>query len=310
MEKGSFGNKKIVNYGVSESEKFGNMPCEVELRDESGIIDGEIFQLEKGKREMKLGVCTGPENMELAAKAGFDYVEWNMAMIAGLSEEEFQAIMVKKPDFPIPVLACNGFLPGNVKVTGPEACAAQQEEYLERALSRANALGVKTVVFGSGAARGVPEGFSHPEAWRQIAAFLKLVAKVCDKYDIVIAIEPLRRQECNILNYVSEGVMMSALVNHPRIGVLGDTFHMLCGSEPWSALKQAGERLKHVHISHELPDLGSRTYPSADDGSDYETIFRTLKEMGYQGGVSIEAGTDDFERDVFRAAACLKPLAY
>lgn len=254
---------------------------------------------------MKLGVCTGPENIEAAAKAGFDYIEWGMARIAGLSEEEFQAVLAKKPSFPIPILKCNGFLPGDVKVTGPDASEQVQREYLERAMSRGHALGVKTVVFGSGGARRVPEGWDFAEAWRQIVAFLKLTAEYCDKYDIDIAIEPLRRQECNIINLVSEGVAAAAMANHPRIGGLGDTFHMLSCHEPWEAFAHAGKTLKHVHISQALPDLSARIYPAPDDGQDYAAIAKVLKEMGYEGGVSVEAHCGDFAKEAPAAYARL-----
>lgn len=257
---------------------------------------------------MKLGVCTGPENMALAAQIGYDYIEWGMARVAGLSEEEFQAVLQRKPSFEIPIAKCNSFLPGDVKVTGPDADEKAQRAYLERALSRAHALGVDTVVFGSGAARGVPEGWPFAEAWRQIAAFLRLTAEYCDRYQVNIAIEPLRRQECNIVNLVSEGVALSALVNHPRIGGLGDTFHMLSGHEPWDAFTNAGQSLLHVHISQALPDMSGRVYPAPGDGQDYAAVANTLRAMGYQGGVSIEAGTKDFAKDAAAAYAVLSPL--
>ena len=193
-------------------------------------------------------------------------------------------------------------------MTGPEAKPEEQRAYLERAFSRAHALGVETVVFGSGGARRVPEGFSHVTAWRQIADFLRLVGEYGEKYQINTAIEPLRRKECNIINLVSEGTLLSALVNHPRVGVLGDTFHMLCGSEPWAALEYAGEKLLHVHISHPLPDLSGRDFPAPGDGCDYAEIFQALKRMGYQGDVSLEAGYKDLEKDGAAAIACLRPL--
>lgn len=257
---------------------------------------------------MKLGVCTGPENIALAAQMGYDYIEWGMAKVASLTEEEFQAILAQKPSFPIPIAKCNSFLPGDVKVSGPEANEAAQRAYLERALSRAHALGVDTVVFGSGAARGVPEGWPFPEAWRQIAVFLKLTAEYCDKYQVNIAIEPLRRQECNIVNLVSEGVILSALVDHPRIGALGDTFHMLSSHEPWDAFTHAGKSLLHVHISQPLADMSGRVYPAPGDGQDYAAVADTLKAMGYEGGVSIEAGCKDFAREAEAAYQVLAPL--
>ena len=114
-------------------------------------------------------------------------------------------------------------------------------EYLERALSRAHALGIELAVFGSGGARGVPEGFSYAEAWRQIASFLRRAADYGRKYGIAIAIEPLRREECNILNYVSEAVLLSALLDLPEIGALGDTLFS-------GRVKDAFIRLRVAHI--------------------------------------------------------------
>ena len=158
-------------------------------------------------------------------------------------------------------------------------------------------------MFGSGGARGVPEGFSYAEAWRQIASFLRRAAVYGRKYGIAVAIEPLRREECNILNYVSEAVLLSALLDLPEIGALGDTFHMRSGAEPWPALTQAGERLLHVHVSHELSDLSGRVFPSEGDGT------AALRAGGYAGDVSVEAGTTDFAADAARAVRCLRPFA-
>ena len=114
-------------------------------------------------------------------------------------------------------------LPGDLKVVGDKVDEQAIRAYLEKTFARAQKLGVKVVVFGSGAARGVPEGYPHENAWRDIAAYLRIVEEYCEKYAIDLAIEPLRRAECNIMNFVSEGTEMAALLNLPHIGVLGDT---------------------------------------------------------------------------------------
>ena len=255
---------------------------------------------------MKLGLCASPDKVSLAYELGFDYVECALNALAAMSEEDYQELLKAVPTFPIPVSKCNCLLPGDVRPVGPEVSESQLRAYLEKAFSRASSIGVKVAVFGSGAARNVPEGWSHVDAWKQIADFLKLLAEYGEKYDITIAIEPLRRAECNIMNLVTEGTIFSALTNHPRIGVLGDTFHMISGGEPYSALTQAGKALKHIHVSHTLPDLSGRIYPAEGDGEDYSELFDTLKAMGYEGGVSIEAGCDDMRADGEKAIACLK----
>ena len=257
---------------------------------------------------MLLGVCTKPENVWIAAQAGFDYVECGLSALHAMPEDAYQALLKQKDAFPIPVLKCNGFMPGDVHPVGPQAREEKRRAYTEKALSRAHALGIRLAVFGSGAARAVPAGWSHDEAWRQIVAFLKLTAEYGEKYDIDIAIEPLRRQECNILNLVSEGTAAAAVVNDRRVGVLGDTFHMRSSFEPWDALTYAGKKLKHIHISHTLPDLSKRVFPASGDGEDYAEIFETLRAMDYPGDVSVEAGCDDLLKDGRKAVACLKPL--
>lgn len=257
---------------------------------------------------MKFGLCTGFDNLDLAAKIGFDYIECAFSTLANMPEEEYQALLAKKDSFPIPVSKANMFLPGDVKPLGPDACERVQRDYLERAFARAHAIGVKLVVFGSGGARKVPEGWSYARAWRQLTDFLDVAAEYALKHDMVIALEPLRSVECNILNYVSEATALAGIVNHPCITVLGDTFHMKSGAEPWDHLTRAGGKLSHIHISHSLPDLSGRIFPREGDGEDYAEIISVLKEMNYLGDVSVEAGFTDLEKEGLAAVACIRPL--
>ena len=251
---------------------------------------------------MKLGVCTGSENFKIARKLGYAYWEFSLAAMAAMNDEEFRDLQKRQKLSLRPVYSCNGMLPGSVPCVGPDASDDAILEYLHHALTRAQKLGVKTVVFGSGASRRVPEGWTHEQAWRQLVHFLTLAGNTAEKYGITIAIEPLRRQECNIINYVSEATALASIVNLPNVGVLGDTFHMNAVGEPYEALAQAGSLLKHVHISHS-PE---RTYPCSDDGEDYAELFKVLKSIGYEGGISIEAGTSNFESDGAAAFACLE----
>lgn len=254
---------------------------------------------------IKLGVCTSPENIGLVEQAGFDYIEIGFSWLAGLSEEDYQTALAQVRAAGIGAEAANGMLPGEVKVVGPEADERKIRNYLDVAFARGSELGVKVVVFGSGVARGVPDDFPHAEAWRQIAAYLKIVSEYCVLYHMELAIEPLRRAECNILNFVTEGTILSALLNLPGIGVLGDTHHMFCGGEPNAALSQAGAYLKHIHVSHSMGDEGGRVFPYPGDGSDYRALFDELKKMDYQGRVSIEAGCKNMAEDARKAYEAL-----
>ncbi len=257
---------------------------------------------------MKLGVCTSPENAFLAAAAGFDYVECALNALAAMSEEDFLSLLAQSKNFPIPVSKANCLFPADIPVVGPDVCVEKIRAYLDHAFSRAARLGVKVAVFGSGRSRTYPEATAFGDAWQQVEDFLRLAAPHADKYDIDIAIEPLRPKECNLINLVSEATTIARAVNHPRIGVLGDTFHMLSSQEPWENLVHAQQKLYHMHISHTLPDLSGRIYPRCDDGEDYAVIFRTLHDMGYSGDISVEAGTSSFSEDGAEAVHCLRPM--
>ena len=258
---------------------------------------------------IKIGVCAGPDKLEAAYRAGFDYLEISMAGLQAMSKEEYQALLARAGKSALPVRACNCLLPGNLKVTGPERDDKALIRYLKTAFERAQALGVRTAVFGSGGARSVPEGFAFSDAWRQIQSFLVLACEIADQRGISIAIEPLRRQECNILNLVSEGTAMASLYKHARLGVLGDTFHMISSSEPYAALIHAGTLLLHMHVSAPLEDLSGRVFPHEGDGQDYEALFALLLSAGYVGRVSVEASCRDFDREGAQAARILKEAA-
>ena len=257
----------------------------------------------------RFGVCTSIDNIEKAASLGFDFIEYGFSRLNALTEDEFREAVKRVEASPIRVEACNGMLPPELKVTGEDVDEQAIRTYLDRTFTRAKLLGVEVVVFGSGAARNVPAGYPHEKAWRDIAAYLRIAEEYCEKYRLDVAIEPLRRKECNIINFVSEGMLLCSFLNLPHIGVLGDTHHMLSGSEPYAALAYAGSRLRHIHISHSFGPESGRDYPYEGDGEDHAGLFETLSKMDYRGRVSIEAGCNDFMADGAKALELMRKLA-
>lgn len=242
---------------------------------------------------IKIGICTSIDNIDIVERCGYDYMETSLAGLAAMTETEYANALAKAHSAHIKVEACNGMLPAEVRVTGPDVSAQKIHDYLDLAFSRAAKLGVKVVVFGSAGARNVPEGFDFGVAWRQIGNFLRIAQGHAQAHDITIAIEPLRRGESNIINLVSEAVAISAMLQLPNIKALGDTYHMAMCSEPFKALTNAGELLAHVHTANAL----GRILPKEGDGENYMGMFEALKAGGYDGRVSCEAGAKDFAID-------------
>jgi D-psicose/D-tagatose/L-ribulose 3-epimerase len=149
------------------------------------------------------------------------------------------------------------------------------------------------VVWGSAGSRNVPEGFSRKQARDQIAAFLKMTGEVARHSDVIVAIEPLRRQESNILNTGAEALEMVRRVNHPNIRMIIDYFHLRDENEDPRIIEIGRREIVHLHFAN--PDGRVWPHDLAEDDH-YAAFFGYLKKTGYSGGISIE-GQGSFEKD-------------
>ena len=255
---------------------------------------------------IRLGICTDISNIDLVANIGFDYLETGLSALAALPEEDYERTVERVDNARIKVEACNGMMPASIRVTGPDVNAQEIHEYLDKAFARAKRLGAEIIVFGSAGSRNVPEGFDFGTAWRQIGNFLRIAQGHAVECGLTIAIEPLRRFESNIINYVSEAVALASLLQLNNVRVLGDTYHMAMGGEPYSVLALAGDLLAHVHTANTL----GRVLPREGDGEDYAGIFDALRASGYGARVSCEAGFKHFAADAKGAFTVLDKLRH
>jgi len=250
---------------------------------------------------IKLGVCAPAENARIIAEAGFDYIECSLATVAAMSDADYAAALDSILGSPIRAEAFNIMIP--VKVTGPEVSLVDIRKYLDTALPRAAAMGAKVIVFGSGGARRVPDGYCMDEAYDDVVSYLRLAGDRCAKYGITIAIEPLNLNECNILNSVSEAVWVAHRVDHAAVKVLVDNYHSLKDGLSFMEVRAAGPLMAHTHVSHP-----NRSFPVPGDGYDYTEFLNPLKDIGYAGRMSVEGRTEDFAGDVVKSFAVLNPL--
>ena len=157
-------------------------------------------------RHVQVGLCTALKDIDAAKTAGFEYLELGTSEIAALSDADFDSALARIRQLGLPVPVTNLFLPATLKVTGPAVDRDEQIRYVRRAFARLSRLGTGIVVFGSGGARRVPEGFSKDDAFKQLVEFGRRAAEEARAHNITIAVEPLRRQETNIINSAAEGL--------------------------------------------------------------------------------------------------------
>ena len=63
--------------------------------------------------------------------------------VAGLPDEDFAKLQARVKALKIPIRAANSFVPGTIKLTGPDTDPAKQQEYVRRCLGRLSQIGVK-----------------------------------------------------------------------------------------------------------------------------------------------------------------------
>jgi len=251
----------------------------------------------------RIGVCTSLKNVEVLRQSGADYIEAGVRgfLVPDQPEAAFAENLEAASACGLPILAANGFLPGSLKCVGPEANHEGVLKFAEVAFKRAKQVGIKTIVFGSSGARSIPEGFDRRTAELQFVALLGKMAPLAKASDVIVAIEPLNRRETNFVNTLPDGARLVEPVDHPNIRLLADIYHMLRMDEPPRHIRDVGHLLVHVHIA----EKEKRTPPGVA-GDDFSGYFRALKDVGYDGLVSIECGWKDMPRQLPVAVRTLR----
>lgn len=252
---------------------------------------------------MQFGICKGPDGAAEVKAAGWDFIEGNVqGMFQGESAEVDLSPVINAV---LPVPSANCLVPGKLRIVGPEVDFEALRRYMSNVLSRAGQTGTRTLVFGSGAARNIPEGFDRDQARQQIVAFARMSAEIAAQHGVTIVVEPLNRKECNVINSVAEGMEYVREVNHPNFKCLVDSFHFWMEDEPLANLEAAMPWIAHVHLA----DKVGRTPPGESgkpEQSPYRDFFRVLKAGNYRGLIAVEAGAWDVAKDGARIIGWLR----
>jgi sugar phosphate isomerase/epimerase len=190
------------------------------------------------------------------------------------------------------VYACNVFIPGKLKLVGPDHNQRAVLDYVDSVMRRCKIAGVNIVVLGSGEARKVPPGFDSLEARRQFIEVVGKMALLAEKQGIIIAMENLNRTETNFGNSVSDVLSMAKEINRPGFKVTADIYHMLMEDESPQSIIDAGAWLVHCHIAEEK----GRAYPGKS-GEDFRPYFKAFKDIGYTGKIMMECGWTDLRTE-------------
>jgi sugar phosphate isomerase/epimerase len=200
------------------------------------------------------------------------------------SDAEFSALVEKLRAAPLPVLACGGFIrPAHLRCVGADANHDQVLAWAATCFTRLKKIGGKFIVFGSGGARKLKDGWPVEKADEQFVALLKKMGPLAAASGVTVVVEQLREQECNYINRIAHGARLIRAAGHPHIRLLADLYHMACMGDTPEDLAAAMDVVAH----HEIAEKKNRTIPGVD-GDDFRPFFKVLRKHGYAGVISVE----------------------
>ena len=245
---------------------------------------------------MRLGCCipfSGSEDdlasIDALAGLGYRYVETpaECLKIEAAPEEYYAVRRVLRRASLVPEVL-NRLLPPDLMVVGDDVDWSRVERYIALTMDRAEEIGVRCLVFCSGPARRVPEGYPLDEALQQIRYFLNMAADYAGA--VVIAVEAMAPDATNALNSLTEAATLVRELGRAEVGLVADAHHLRATGEPWDTIVQAKELLSHAYI-------GDPAWLASDPGdSDLHKFVDCLEAAGYDGRISVAEPVCDLDR--------------
>jgi D-psicose/D-tagatose/L-ribulose 3-epimerase len=227
--------------------------------------------------------------LDRCKKMGFDAVE-----IIPFDPDNFPAAKVKQAASDLDLTINTGYgMPPEYNTISPDpAIRKAGVEFSKRLIDLSSDAGAE--VFGgaiycgwgylSGKMRSEDEWKWGVDAYREIAEY------AARNTDLILGIEPLNRFESHFINIAADAVKFIKAVGMPNVKVHLDAFHMVREENNIvQALRDSGDHLGYFHACENQRGIpGSGLVPWHD-------IFRTFKEIHYDGCVTIESFDPNME---------------
>ena len=215
---------------------------------------------------------------------GYDGIELG---IRNPLEVDVSIIESYSEKFALPVVAIGT---GQAYVDEGLSLTSEDAEVQERAIERikkhidlASRLGASVII---GLIRGNPPSERRGEALSLLRKNLNICSGYAGESDVMILLEPVNRYESSLINRLKEGETFIQSLEKSNYGVvrlLADTFHMNIEERDIpEAIEEVFPLIGHIHVAD------SNRLAPGQGHTDFDSIFKKLKELGYNRYISAE----------------------
>jgi len=227
------------------------------------------------------------EKLAMARRLGYAGVELMVRDASELNPSGIKAAL-RRHELEVPQIATGElFGTDGLALVHPDGAVCRAaEQRLHDIVQLASLLGNRTMI-NIGRVRGRLDWFPPNARATARTRIVDAVQALCDyaaPYGVRITLEPCNRYELDFVNTTREGLEVASQVAKPNFGLMLDLFHMnIEDASIEGALREARQILWHLHIAD------SNRLPPGLGHLDFASIIATLREIDYEGYLSVEA---------------------
>jgi sugar phosphate isomerase/epimerase len=246
---------------------------------------------------MKFAICNEifqgwkiADTLSFAAKAGYDAVEIAPFTIAkyvtDIPASERQSIRDAAGHAGIAISGIHWVLAqaDGMYLTHPDlAVRGRTSKYFSDLVDFCADLGGKFIVVGSPKQRNLMDGVAKEQAWDWATAVFREPVMQAEKRAVTICFEPLSPAETNFINTAAEAIQFVQQLHTPHFKIILDVKAMSSESKPIpQIIRESWPHFAYFHAN-------DRNLKGPGFGDvDFQPIAAALKEVGYDGFVSVE----------------------
>jgi sugar phosphate isomerase/epimerase len=170
-------------------------------------------------------------------------------------------------------------------------------QYLEAEVDLCEKLGGHVMIFGSPQQRNIAPHQEREAVWDRAVETMRALGRYAQEHGVTICMEPLGSDETNFLAGAAEAKQFVQDVDHPGLRMMLDVKAMVHGEDDApipEIIRNCAGYFEHFHAND-----ANLNGPGFGD-TDYEPIVEALREVGYDGWISVEVF--DFSFDPERIA--------
>jgi sugar phosphate isomerase/epimerase len=250
------------------------------------------------------GTNSPDEAIDVLKRTGYDGVEWSLRLHFK-TPEQLPDIAEKTRKQGLEV--CDIMASQDLVVTD-DRIRTERVDLIKKCISAAKSASVNTVNLFTGPADWDPKAakigreISEERAWSVVVDAFSDIVEAAEKNSVTITVEAafgmLVRDYYTMREFLSN-------FDSKQLSVNMDPSHLaLYGNDPAWAVKRLGKRIKHVHVKDVVGKPGSLgesfIFPLLGEGIiDWKNFFTALKDVGYDGFLSIEFESDNYLKNMW-----------